>query len=395
MNHIFEKKNFNNSIKIVSFLIIVFLISPNLIFSQTNEQKTGNPPDPTAHHEIKDDDYIPDLRDSQGRSPAYNYSMNDIITVQVNVDVNGQNIVGDAANEPSIAVDPNDPNRMAIGWRQFNTITNNFRQAGYGFTTDGGITWTFPGVIQPGVFRSDPVLDADKDGNFYYNSLTNSPEFLCDVFKSSDGGSSWDGGTFAQGGDKQWMTIDKTDGPGTGHNYSFWTSSYSVCSPGFFTRSTDGGGSFEDCITIPNEPYWGTLIVGPNGELYVGGSIGFDFQVAKSTNAQISGQTIIWNMNTVVDLDGSITYGIGPNPGGLGGQTSIAVDTSGGPYHGNVYLLCSVDRDSNSDPSDVMFTGAQMEVLTGVHPLKLMMILVLLHINGLVLCLLHRTDVLM
>ncbi|MCW9097271.1 MAG: glycoside hydrolase, partial [Ignavibacteriaceae bacterium] len=62
-----------------------------------------------------------------------------------------------------------------------------------------------------------------------------------------------------------------------------------------------------------------------------------------------------WDMTTVVSLDGSITYGIGPNPGGLGGQTSIAVDTSGGPYDGNVYLLCTVDRNSNSDPADVMF----------------------------------------
>ena len=114
---------------------------------------------------------------------------------------------------------------------------------------------------------------------------------------------------------------------------------------------------FENCTTIPNEPYWGTLAVGPNGDLYVGGTDGYsyDFLVAKSTNAQISGQTVTWNSYTTVSLDGSITYGIGPNPDGLGGQTSIAVDTSGGPYNGYVYLLCSVERNSNSDPLDVMF----------------------------------------
>jgi len=355
MNYIFEKKRFNNVFKIVLFLIIVFLISPNLIFSQTNEQKKHNPPDPTAHHEVKDDDYVPDLRESQERSAAYNYSTSDIFTVQVNVDGNGQNIVGDAANEPSIAVDPTDRNRITIGWRQFNTVSSNFRQAGYGFTTNGGQTWTFPGVIEPGIFRSDPVLDADKDGNIFYNSLTNNPEFFCDVFKSSDGGSSWDGGTFAQGGDKQWMTIDKTDGTGTGHNYSYWTSSFSVCSPDFFTRSTDGGASFEDCVSIPNDPRWGTLAVNSDGDLFVGGTIGFDFLVAKSINAKDPSVTVTWNMNTVVDLDGSIAFGGGPNPGGLLGQTWIAVDTSGGPYHGNVYLLCSVERNSSSDPADVMF----------------------------------------
>jgi hypothetical protein len=370
MNYLFEKKRFNNILKLIFFLAIVFLISPSLIFSQTYEQKKGNPPDPTAHHEIKDDDYVPVLRKDQERSPAYNYSTSSITTVQVNVDVNGQNIVGDAANETSIAVDPTNRNRMAIGWRQFNTISSNFRQAGYGFTTNGGQTWTFPGVIEPGVFRSDPVLDTDSDGNFYYNSLTNTPEFFCDVFKSNNGGSSWDGGTFAQGGDKLWMTIDKTDGPGIGHNYSFWSSGLGICDPGFFTRSTDGGGSFEDCLIIPNDPFWGTLTVGPEGELYIGASIGSDFLVAKSTNAQISGQTITWDMATVVDLDGSISYGSGPNPGGLDGQTLIAIDTSGGPYHGNVYLLCSVERYSNSDPLDVMFVRSTDGGVTWSSPIK-------------------------
>jgi hypothetical protein len=371
MNYIFEKKRLNNLINAILFLIIVFLISSNLIFSQTDEQQKHNPPDPTAHHEIKDDDYVPDLRKSQERSPAYHFSTNNIITTQVNVDANGQNIVGDAANEPSIAVDPTDHNRIAIGWRQFNSVTSNFRQAGYGFTTNGGQTWTFPGVIEPGIFRSDPVLDTDADGNFYYNSLTNDPDFYCKVFKSSTGGSSWDGGTDAHGGDKQWMTIDKTASPGTGHIYAYWTRFYSVCPPGFFTRSTDSGGSFQNCITIPNDPYWGTLMVGPNGDLYIGGTIGNNFLVAKSTNAQISGQSVTWDMATVVNLDGSIANGYGPNPGGLLGQTSIAVDTSDGPYQGNVYLLCSVERNSNPDPLDVMFTRSTNGGVNWSSPIKI------------------------
>jgi len=372
MSCIFEMKNIYDVIKLAILLIIVFLISPILIFSQTDEQQKGNPPNPTAHHEIKDDDYVPDLRESQGRSPAYNYSMNSIITTQVNVDASGQNIVGDAANEPSIAVDRNNPDRIAIGWRQFNTISSNFRQAGFGFTTNGGQTWTFPGVIEPGVFRSDPVLESDAAGNFYYNSLTNNPTYFCDVFKSNNGGSSWGNKTYAQGGDKQWMTIDRTNGTGTGHIYAFWTSYYSVCYPGFFTRSTNNGGSFEDCVTIPNDPYWGTLTVGPNGELYVGGSIGNNFLVAKSINAKDPGQIVTWNMATTVSLDGSITYGIGPNPDGLGGQTSIAVDTSGGPYHGNVYLLCSVDRNSpNPDPLDVMFARSTNGGVSWSSPMRI------------------------
>src|SRR5215831_9209857 len=58
---------------------------------------------------------------------------------QVNVNAAGQNIVGDAANEPSLCVDPNNPNRIAIGWRQFDTTNSNFRQSGVAFSTNGGL----------------------------------------------------------------------------------------------------------------------------------------------------------------------------------------------------------------------------------------------------------------
>ncbi len=370
MNSIFETKSIYNVIKIASTLIIVFLISQNLIFSQTDKQQSENFPDRTAHQEIKDDDYVPDLRNSQERSPAYNYSMNSIVTTQVNVDASGQNIVGDAANEPSIAVDRNNPNRIAIGWRQFNTITNNFRQAGFGYTTNGGQTWTFPGVIEPGIFRSDPVLESDIYGNFYYNSLAVDPTYFCDVFSSVDGGASWGNKTYAQGGDKQWMEIDKSNTSGNGHFYAYWNSSFSVCPPGSFTRSTDGV-FFEDCVTIPNDPYWGTLAVASNGDLFTGASIGWDFQVARSSNAKIAGQIVSWDMTTNVSLDGTISFSEGPNPGGLLGQTIIAIDTSGGPYQDNIYLLCSVQRNSNPDPLDVMFARSTDGGTTFSSPVKI------------------------
>ena len=62
------------------------------------------------------------------------------ISYQVNVDANGNNIVGDAANECSISVDPTNSNKLVIGWRQFNSVTSNFRQGGWGYTTDAGST---------------------------------------------------------------------------------------------------------------------------------------------------------------------------------------------------------------------------------------------------------------
>jgi hypothetical protein len=185
-----------------------------------------------------------------------------------------------------------------------------------------------------------------------------------------DGGASWGNKTYAQGGDKQWMEIDKTNNSGNGHMYAYWNSSYSVCPPGSFTRSTDGS-FFEDCITIPNDPYWGTLAVASNGDLFVGGSIGGDFLVARSSNAKIAGQIVTWDMTTNVSLDGYVGFGEGPNPGGLLGQTIIAIDTSGGPYQDNIYLLCSVERNSNPDPLDVMFARSTNGGVTFSSPIKI------------------------
>src|SRR5436190_3634193 len=146
------------------------------------------------------------------------------ISYQANVDANGNNIIGDAANEPSITVDPTDGNKITIGWRQFDSVLSNFRQGGWGYTTDGGTTWTFPGVLENNVFRSDPVLKSDETGRFFYLSLLGS--FCDDIWRSTNGGQTWtrlppEGG--AGGGDKEWFTVDKTNGMGHGFQYQAWS----------------------------------------------------------------------------------------------------------------------------------------------------------------------------
>ena len=309
------------------------------------------------HHEVADQKYLSPPTGNIKTSPAHNVTGSGFFTRQANVDANGNNILGDAANEPSIAVDPTNPDHIVIGWRQFDNVNSNFRQAGYGYSSDGGQNWTFPGVLQPTVFRSDPVLDFDAAGNFYYNSLTTvTGDYTCNVFKSINGGAAWDAGTDAHGGDKQWMAIDRTQGPGSGNIYSAWNSAYSSCSPGFFTRSANAGTSYEDCVEVDGNPYWGTMTVGPAGELYVSGSGSSDgVTVAKSTGAQIPGSAITWNFATYVNLDGYVTGNSPINPLGILGQVSIGVDHSNGPGRGNVYVLASVARMSVSDPADVMY----------------------------------------
>ncbi len=307
-----------------------------------------------------------------GALPTAPVVFNSFTSIQANVDGVGANIPGDAANEPSIAVDPNHPNRMAIGWRQFDTVASDFRQAGWAYSRDGGRTWTFPGVLDPGVFRSDPVLECDGAGNFYFMSLHfDGNEFTNQIFRSLNQGITWGPSVDAWGGDKEWIAIDRTGGMGDGHIYSSWDFA-TPYAPGAFTRSTDGGASFEAPLPLPGTPAFGTLAVAPDGTLYIGGfdwTTGYStFTVAKSVNAKDASQTPVFT-SAVVDLGGAIVNfpgGATPNPGGLLGQVYVDVD----PLLGKVLLLCSVDPPG-PDPLDVHLTRSTDGGLTWSPPIRI------------------------
>lgn len=273
---------------------------------------------------------------------------------QVNVNGGGSNIAGDAANEPSMCIDPTNPNRIAVGWRQFDTIASNFRQAGYGYSADGGNSWSFPGRIEPGIFRSDPVLESTANGTFYYLSLKQT--FYCDMFASNTGGASYALTGPAVGGDKQWFVIDRTANPSQGYMYQIWSTAGNNYSGRQFSRTTNGGSTWLTPINIPNSPIWGTLDVAANSDVFVCGSNGgSSYYVTRSQNAKNSAVTPTFNQTRTVSLGGSAAIQIAVNPEGLGGQAWISCDKSSGSTAGYIYLLSSVARNG-SNPLDVMFT---------------------------------------
>ena len=289
---------------------------------------------------------------------------------QVNVDWLGNNIPGDAANEPSLCIDPKDPRRIAIGWRQFDNVTSDFRQAGWGYSTNGGTTWIFPGLIETNVFRSDPVLASDADGSFYYLSLQITPVFHCDLRKSRDGGASWQLLGPAVGGDKAWMTIDTTSGIGRGNIYQAWSLSENTYGNRTFSRSSDGGLTWSDPIALPQRPYWNTLDLGPNGELYIFGWNGSAFWLNRSTNAPDRNATLEFDLLRPVNLGGTLLFASTPiNPVGLIGQPWVAVDRSSGPGRGNVYALSSVSGTGN--PVNIMFSRSTDGGQTWSAPLRI------------------------
>jgi hypothetical protein len=294
-------------------------------------------------------------------SPAYTLSARDVVLLrQVNVSPQGQNTVGDAANEPSIVVDPTAPNRIAIGWRQFDSVTSSFRQAGHAYSVDGGRTWTNPGVLTPGTFRSDPVLRSSPDGLECLVDIGDPNTYQLDDFESNDGGQNWAGPTPAFGGDKNWHAVDQTTLASRGFIYLTWQTCCGPYRTTTFTRSTDNGATWMPPITMPGPPIFGTVAVGPLGEVFVAGVLGgggSNFRVVRSTDAGNPAVTPTFTIASV-NLGGSfgIPGGVGdPNPAGLAGQVWIDVDRSNGPRRGWVYLLCSIYRGGVS-PQDVVFS---------------------------------------
>jgi FG-GAP-like repeat len=288
-------------------------------------------------------------------SPALVSQFGSYTSYQVNVDANGNNTVGDAANEPSICVDRNNPNRMSIGWRQFDSVASNFREAGFAYTTNGGTRWIAPGVLQNNVFRSDPVLNSDTVGRFFYLSLLQN--FFVDLWRSITGGQSWTLVGPADGGDKQWFTIDTTNSSGHGFQYQCWSTDGNNFGGRQFTRSTNGGATWMNPVNIPNSPRWGTLDVDSNGNLFLGG-VNLDtgrIWCARSTNAKNAAVVPTFDQSTAVNLGGDIVFAEPINPEGLVGQVFLAVDRSGTSTNDNVYMLASVQPFGFTNGSDVMF----------------------------------------
>ena len=138
-------------------------------------------------------------------------------------------------------------------------------------------TWTFPGVLENNVFRSDPVTNSDEIGKFFYLSLQSDVNShfsatTCGARQTAaNPGRCSRASRGAGGGDKQWFTIDKTNGPG--HGFQYQSDDGINCSGGGvqFQRSTNGGVTWQAPIIIPNSPIYGTLDVDTNGNLFVGG----------------------------------------------------------------------------------------------------------------------------
>jgi hypothetical protein len=224
-------------------------------------------------------------------------------------------------NETTIAVDPNNPNRIVAGANDYVTRTWSCTVSGtpcsalgdgYSgtyFSNNGGQTWcctaTDPahlGTLIPGVEHltggpydagGDPAVAFDSRGNAYYAGLgfnrTSAPNTVTVSRGTFDtaGALSWSAPTFinpttspATFNDKEWIAVDHNPtSPFRDHIYVTWTrflfngrnGAYTQ-SPIFFASSSDGGRTFTSPKSIAGNVLYGQgsrPVVGPDGTLYV------------------------------------------------------------------------------------------------------------------------------
>ncbi len=288
--------------------------------------------------------------------------------VQINTDNNNDNIVGDAANEPSFVVNPLDPNNMVAGWRQFPTINSNFRLAGVAFTIDGGVTWTNLGVLDepPGTNnpnQTDPVLAADLDGNLFYNSMLFGSADGQVVYKSTDGGASWEDADFiyADGTDKNWYAVDqRSSGQGASNHYATWQ-----FGGGRFARSTDGGQTWDTWVN--GASIYAYLETDTQGTVHTGWWTGGGISYRKSTNAKDGSQTPTFTPTKFIPF-GDLPWQLPINPAGAAGMITIDTPQEGEPNDGAVYMMAS--SVTNSDVCDVMFAKSLDRGQTWSTPIR-------------------------
>jgi hypothetical protein len=209
-----------------------------------------------------------------------------------------------AENEPTVAVNPHDPDVIAAGSNEYclQTVGGDV-WAGIYRSTDGGSTWSnslvpgYPGdasvagVASPmsGVCNAagDPTQSFDNDGRLFYG-------FICFNRAKPSNGNIYvatyenDGANFVRTtqvvrgtpsvwgvfNDKVNIVVDQTSGPRSGTIYIGWVRYPGQAANNVLevVKSTDHGATFSKPVRVSQglgEEQFADLAVGPDGSLYV------------------------------------------------------------------------------------------------------------------------------
>ena len=279
---------------------------------------------------------------------------------------------GEWPNEPSICMNPANPDQIIIG-----SVLDNYYTSG-----DGGLTWQH-GVINSSYgVNGDPVVLADSAGNFYYFHLV--PDLSRIICHKMEGFlSPWSNESFTAvyndyDIDKEWATWD----PVTNNLYVSWSrfNTWGSANPMdstdiFIAKSTDGGMSWGDQKLISNiggnatggfgSVHGSYPATGPNGEVYVAWWSPAGLMFDRSTD---QGET--W-LTTDINITGFPVQWIVGIPGIQTGVSFpvIVCDRSNGPNHGTIYVNWT-DKRSGAGDANIWLTKSTDGGNTWTTPVK-------------------------
>jgi uncharacterized repeat protein (TIGR01451 family) len=284
-----------------------------------------------------------------------------------------------AQNEPSIDVNPSNPNHIIASSNDYRLRPSGDVRAGYYASFDGGNTWPGDGIIDISSIPNtnaagDPAMAIHDINNVYfaYIAFSRSTDDAggVSVSKSTDGGLTWQlpvvvaWNSLTVFHDKDYIAVDATGSPYDGNVYVTWTR-FEYSAPIYISRSTDGGSSFSTPYAISDSSLsnnQGSIpVVGPGGVLYVAwyNYDQYSIRINKSTNGGASFGTpnLVAYINPIPS----------PLPGGGFRDNSfptMAVDQN----TGYVYVAWS---DSRNGDADIYFTRSTDGGTTWSTPLRL------------------------
>jgi hypothetical protein len=286
---------------------------------------------------------------------------------QSTIGINGSNIV----------VSYNDTGNLSVLFGDINL-------ASYSVSANGGTTFSQKRIPPPfrGFNLGNGVVTAGLNSEFYFANLAFDQNFnsIISVAKSTDGGQNFaqiaDASTTAVNSsdlqDKCWITVDRSaNSPFRGSVYVTWTVVSQEQGAIFinFTRSTNGGRSFEPPVAISTKEAFsqGAIpAVAPNGDIYVAyENIGLgEISMVKSTDGgrTFNKQTTIARFNSL-----SFTEVTGGNNVRVFSFPQMTVDNRGfvhivfaattslfSPDRSDIYYIRSTDGGINfSEPRKV------------------------------------------
>ena len=317
------------------------------------------------------------LMGNPGRFSNVILSKDTVVTDYMNIRINS--VTTNIQNEEQIVINPRDSLNMVAVWRDFRL---GYRRVGVGYTFDGGNTWhdaLFSGT--PYAWDSDPAITVDDSGNFYAVVLSLPSDGSTSgifVFKSSDGGVSWQGPYTVVDAhssafeDKEWITCDASPySPFKGNLYVAWRRFYDDSLGGIdFSRSTDGGQTWSPLKKLSVSTYgvqWPTLTVDDSGVLYVAW-LNFYYNRLEYVKSSDGGSTFSIPA-TIARLSGGGWYYINPDMLVISYPAITADVSPASPYVGNLYVVY-MDTTSNNG-TDIFFTKSTNGGVNWSTPVRL------------------------